>query len=110
MGAMQNNPEGSKKSSRKRGSVNNKHRLESFARASASSGADWGGCNPDKLQAVVVGITILGGAITLGLSRDMGAHSLTLLLDGGRETLWFNADADLNDELDEVAGKLEAMR
>lgn len=93
----------------KRGSVNNNNRLEAFASGSANAGADWGGCDPERLSSVVVKITGLGGAITFGLSRDGGAHSLTLMLDGSRETLWFNGGADLDDELKSVAEKLDAM-
>lgn len=94
---------------RGRGSVDNKSRLDAFRSAGPASGADWGGCDPRKLQAVIVAITALGGACTIGLSRNKGAHSLTLLLDEGRETLWFNRDADLDDELDEVRATIEAM-
>ena len=92
-----------------RGSTNNMSRLEAFAKASPSSGADWGGCTAVKIQAVVVAITELGGAVTIGLSRDMGAHSLTLLLDGSRETLWFNGNADLDEELDTVLATLATL-
>lgn len=94
---------------KQRGSVNNMRRLDTFAKATPSSGADWGGCNAEKLQGVIMQITRLGGACTFGMSRDQGAHSLTLMLDGQRETLWFNAGAVLDDELDDVMGKLEAM-
>lgn len=93
----------------KRGSVNNKNRLEAFSKKGSSSGADWGGCDSRKLQGVVTAITQLGGAVTIGLSRDMGAHCLTLLLDDGRETLWFNGDADLDEELQNVIGTLESL-
>lgn len=93
----------------KRGSTNNKGRLEAFGRSSPSSGGDWGGSDAGRIQAVIMGITQLGGAVTFGLSRDMGAHSLTLMLDGDRQTLWFNGDAELSEELDAVIGKLEAM-
>lgn len=92
-----------------RGSVKNQSRLDAFAKQKGSTQADWGGCSPATMQAVVVAITELGGAVTIGLSRDVGAHSLTLLLDGGRETLWFNGDADLDAELDKVLGTLLAM-
>lgn len=92
-----------------RGSVKNSKRLASFVAGKGRKEADWGGCYPEKLQAVVVKITAMGGALTIGLSRDQGAHSLTLMLDGDRETLWFNGAADLNDELDEVLAKLEAL-
>ncbi len=93
----------------KRGSVNNKKRLAAFGSGREEGSADWGTCDPTKLQAVIVLITSLGGATTLGLSRDGGAHSITLLLDGERETLWFNGNADLDEELDNVLGKLEAL-
>lgn len=93
----------------KRGSVNNPARLEAFAGRSGKGEADWGNCDAKRLQAVVVAITRLGGAVTIGLSRDQGAHSMTLLLDGGRETLWFNGNADLDEELLGVEGVLESM-
>lgn len=109
MGVAKNQKIEDNKRSSGRGSVNNKNRLEAFAKSSKSSGADWGTCDPRKLLGVVEAITRLGGAITIGLSRDMGAHSLTLLLDGSRETLWFNADADLDQEMQDVIGKLESL-
>lgn len=93
----------------KRGSTNNKSRLDAFKKGSGHTGADWGGCDPAKLQGVIVGITELGGAVIFGLSRDRGAHLLTLLLDEQKETLWFNGDAELSDELEHVMGTLEAM-
>ena len=110
MGLEKNKAQESKARNGKRGSTNNKNRLDAFARAKVSAGADWGGCDAATLQACVVAITELGGAITIGLSRDMGAHSLTLLLDGGRETLWFNGSADLDAELNIILATLEALR
>lgn len=109
MGAYQNNVE--KKGTRKknRGSVRNADRLAAFAKGGGKGGAGWGDCDASWLQAVVVGITSLGGAVTFGLSRDMGAHSLTLLLDGGRETMWYNGDADIDGELESVANTLATM-
>lgn len=110
MGAMQNSERVPGKKGRSgRGSVKNSSRLDAFAQRSGRGSAEWSTCDPELLQAVVVAITNLGGATTLGLSRDQGAHSLTLLLDGKRETLWFNGNADLDENLREVLGKLEAM-
>ena len=109
MGAMQNNEQKGKKGKGTRGSVRNADRLAAFGKGKKAGGADWGGCNPDRLQAVLVAITMLGGAVTFGLSRDQGAHSLTLLLDDSRTTLWFNGDDDLDDKLDEVVATLEAI-
>ncbi len=93
----------------KRGSTNNQSRLEAFGRGSGTTAGDWGGCDAGRMQAVVVGITGLGGAVTFGLSRNGGAHSVTLMLDGERQSLWFNGDADLTEELRLIIDKLEAM-
>jgi hypothetical protein len=57
----------------------------------------------------VQAITSRGGACTFGLSRDGGAHSLTLMLNQERETLWFNGDADLDVELEQVWQTLETL-
>lgn len=92
-----------------RGSTRNTDRLAAFARGGGNGSAGWHTCDPARLQAVVVAITELGGAITLGLSRDLGAHSLTLLLDGNRSTLWFNGGADLDEKLQEVEATLEEI-
>lgn len=92
-----------------RGSTRNVDRLSAFAGRDGTGEADWGSCDPARLQTVVVGITAMGGAVTFGLSRDLGAHSLTLLLDGNRQTLWFNGNSDLNEELDGVAAVLQTM-
>ncbi len=109
MGAYQNNQKQKGKSSKSRGSVRNADRLQAFAQGDRAGGADWGGCDSKWLHAVVLNITKLGGAVTFGLSRDSGSYSLTLLLDDTRKTLWFNGDADLDEELQQVVGTLEAM-
>ncbi len=92
-----------------RGSTRNVDRLAAFSSGGGKGSADWGSCDAARLQAVVVKITSLGGAVTFGLSRDLGAHSATLLLDGNRTTLWFNGNADLDEELDGVAATLATL-
>jgi len=109
MGAMQNNQGKSKGKRSHRGSVNNKRRLDAFASKDITGRASWGECSSDILLGVVGQITDMGGAITISLSRDKGAHSLTLMLDDERETLWFNREADLDMELGLVAAKLASM-
>ncbi len=93
----------------KRGSVNNKGRLAAFKKADRGRSADWGGCSELLVHSVVVKITTLGGAVMFGVSRDGGGHSLTLMLDGGKEVLWFNGNADLDEALQEVIETLESM-
>ncbi len=109
MGLAKNQKQEARSSNGGRGSTNNKDRLAAFAGGRGEGGADWGGCNPDKLQSVVSAITALGGAVTFGLSRDQGAHSLTLMLDNSRKSLWYNGDADLDAELDAVLGTLSQL-
>ncbi len=110
MGAMQNNgKQATKQGKSGRGSVKNAARLDAFAARAGHGSADWGACDPARLQDIVVAITRMGGAVTIGLSRDGGAHSLTLLLDGRRVTTWFNGAADLDQELLDVLGTLDAM-
>jgi len=109
MGLEKNRIHEAKRNGSTRGSVRNEDRLEAFAAGSNVAGADWGGSDPGRLQGVIVQITELGGAVTIGLSRDKGSHMLTLLLGSSRQTLWFNGDADLDEKLDEVAAKLASM-
>ncbi len=96
-------------SSSKRGSVNNRSRLEAFTNRTKKGSAEWGSCDAILIQEVITGITALGGAVTFGLSRNDGAHSLTLLLDDSRETMWFNGDATLDEELDAVLQTIAAI-
>lgn len=109
MGAYQNNPKAKSKKSSKRGQVKNDSRLDAFASGASAGGAEWDTCDAKLLQAVVCGITAMGGAVTFGLSRDQGAHSVTLLLDSSRQTLWFNGDADLDEALQKVIDTLAQM-
>lgn len=110
MGAHHNDGRGNQKTGgSRRGSVKNAARLEAFAGRAGRGNAEWTSCDPERLQAVVGKITAMGGAVTIGLSRDQGAHFLTLLLDDEKQTLWFNGDADLNTELDAVDAILDNM-
>ncbi len=97
------------KKKKSRGSVRNADRLEAFTRGKNGHKADWAGCDPERVFAVMVGITEKGGAVTFGTSRDQGSYSLTLMLGKERETLWFNGDADLDAELTAVVDTLSQI-
>lgn len=109
MGAYQNNGTITQKGKTTRGSVNNHSRLDAFAKGSSTSFADWSTCEPEWVLSAIHQITQLGGAIVFGLSRDAGAHSVTLMLDERRETLWFNGDADLSAAMEDVCAKLASI-
>lgn len=82
--------------------------LEAFGEESQTSGADWSACDAELLKEVVVLITDLGGAVIVGMSKDMSSHSLTLMLDKVRKSVWLAGDADLNEGLQDVIGKLSS--
>lgn len=95
----------------KRGSTNNSKRLDSLRKkANNHVGADWGNATPEAILGIVVAAQNIGGAVTFGLSRDGGAYMVTILLDGDRETLWFNGEADLAAELFDLYQTLVTLR
>lgn len=89
-----------------RGSVNNQSRLAAFGKAATEviGRADWGGCDPRWLAAVVVAAAGAGMEVAFSYSKDGGAHGLSLYDYATQERvrLWFNGDADLNTELEKV--------
>ncbi len=109
MGATQSNAKYGGKRQSSRGSVDNKSRLDAFTRGRSKGSADWETCEAEQLKAVVTRITQMGGAVTFGLSRDEGAHMVTLLLDDSKATMWYNGDADLSESLQEVLNTLKAI-
>lgn len=92
------------KSGSKRGSVNNEGRLKKLLNKTGNGGgkADWTGADPRWVAAVVTAVTGQGGAVSFGYSRDGGAYSVGVFLDGDRETLWINGSAEINDELEAI--------
>ncbi len=93
----------------KRGRVNNKGRLAAFKKKEQVGDASWATCSAEWMYTVVVGMTRMSGAVMFGVSRDGGAHSLTLFLDKDKTTLWFNGDADLDEALEEVVQTIDEM-
>lgn len=103
MGARQSNEKYGSGNKKTRGTVNNASRLDAFSGGDKGSLADWSSCDPAGVLGVIHKITQLGGAVIFGLSRDGGAHSVTLMLDDKRETLWYNGDADLSEAMEAVS-------
>lgn len=101
----------SKGATKGRGRTNNAARLEAFGKPSSPHyAADWGGCDPRWVAAIVTLVTSIGGAAMFGRSRDGGAYLLVLYLDGDKRSLWFNGDCDLDAELEGVYAVLETLR
>lgn len=98
------------KKAKGRGSVNNASRLAAFGSTEEKrvGGADWGGCDPRWLSAVIVAAASQGMEVAFSYSKDGGAHGLSLYDygSGERVRLWFNGDAALDQELEQVYAKL----
>jgi len=93
-----------KRKTKKRGSVDNAGRLKRILAGTGqqSGKADWSGADPRWLAAIIHVVTRVGGAVSFGYSRDGGAYSVSVMLDGERETLWFNGGVDIDAELEGV--------
>lgn len=109
MGSTAQDLKNLKKNGKGRGSVKNSERLSALFTGGGKGMADWDTVNPAWLHAVVVRMSRIGGAATFGVSRDGGAYMLTLLLDGDRQVLWFNGDADVNAELENACYLIDTL-
>jgi hypothetical protein len=107
MGATASNARSSSKSrSRKRGSVDNASRLAGIQvqENEGSGSASWERADPRWVAGVVVHCTLHGMEISFLISKTGAAHGLKLyeFETGERRTLWFNQDADLDVELEQL--------
>lgn len=98
-----------KNAKKKRGTTDNVGRLKKLLAGTGqqTGKADWSAADPRWVAGVVHVVTRVGGAVSFGYSRDMGAYSLSIMLDGDRETLWFNGGADIDAELEAVYATFE---
>ncbi len=63
---------------------------------------DWGEADTVLIAGVVVSVTRLGGLASFGYTRDGGAATLTLFLDGDRTTVYIKPSEDLDARLAQV--------
>lgn len=68
-------------------------------RRQKSTEADWGGTDADTLRRLIEAVTLDGGAIRFGYSRDGGAYSLGIYGDGKPFTEFCPGDNEVNDWL-----------
>lgn len=96
---------------KKRGSVNNASRLAAFGATTEKpqGNADWGSADPRWIAAVVVAATLARMEVSFAITKDGGAHGMKLYdyATGERVQLWFNGDANLDQELEQVWQKLQ---
>lgn len=72
-----------------------RRRRERKSRESSAGGADWGNINPQLLAAVIAAVTVGGGAIRFGYTRDGGAYSVGLYGSGEPSTDYIRPNEDI---------------
>lgn len=108
MGAMQNNLKIPGGNNSKRGKTKNLDRLKALTKGPAGGAATWRMADPKLVHAVIVAIADMGGAVLFGHSMDGGSYSMSLYLNKDKTTIWFNGDAELDEELQVVIDELNA--
>lgn len=82
----------------------NGRRLEGLRRRATRRTLSWSLVPAQDLGALVHRATSWGAALLFGLTRDGGALTLTVYLDGDREVLYINDEEMIDETLDTVWG------
>lgn len=85
-------------------------RKRGFTAKQTKGAADWGSCDPEKLQAAVVAAGNIGGALRFGYTSDGGAYSIGIYGDGDPYTHYVRPDEDIDGTLRDLAEYFEALR
>lgn len=98
------------KTSKKRGKTDVTRSLAGLGSGKGTTGgADYAEADFSWLAGVIIEATRRGGAASFGLSRDKGAYSVTIFLDGDRKTVWISGGDDLNAELEKIVHFLASL-
>jgi len=68
-----------------------------------ASVCDWASADPERIIALITTVTAQNGLCSFGYTRDAGAYTVTVILDGERYTDYCRPTEDVN-------GFLEALR
>lgn len=88
-------------------SKSSKKPVETRRRRKNDTVADWGGVDPDTLRKVIETVTLGGGAIRFGYTRDGGAYSLGIYGDGKPFTEFLPGNQDVDEWLDGIIADYE---
>lgn len=98
------------KKGKSRGGTAAASRLAGLGKQSQATGsADWSAAESGMLARIIVEVTCRGGLVSFGMSRDQGAHMITILMDNDKRTLWISGSDDLDLELEKIVALLEIM-
>lgn len=93
-----------KKKGKSRGAVNVGGALAGLGQAGTrgNAAADWRTVDFTWLAGVVIETTSRGGMVSFGLSRDRGAYSINIFLEGDSRKIWVSSEEDINAKLEEI--------
>lgn len=63
---------------------------------------DWGTADPQRIVALISAVTVQNGLCSFGYTRDAGAYTVTVILDGERFTDYCRPTEDLDSFLDQL--------
>jgi hypothetical protein len=61
---------------------------------------DWGSVDAERIVALIAAVTRLNGLCSFGYTRDGGSYTITVILDGDKETDYIRPTEDINAALD----------
>lgn len=67
-----------------------------------ASVADWGAADPGRIVSLISTVTAQNGLCSFGYTRDLGAYTLTVILDGERYTDYCRPTEDIDSFLDNL--------
>jgi len=67
-----------------------------------NSVCDWANADPQRIVALIQAVTAQNGLCSFGYTRDAGAYTLTVILDGERYTDYCRPTEDVDSFLDDL--------
>jgi len=90
--------------SRTRGTSNSIQQRREERRRNRGQAAvcDWGAADPTRIVALISTITVQNGLCSFGYTRDAGAYTVTIIMDGERYTDYCRPTEDVDSFLDNL--------
>lgn len=77
-----------------------KRRAERRAARGTSVPAEWGNVDAERILALIAAVTSQGGLCSFGYTRDGGAFTITVIIEGDKQTDYIRPTEDVNSVLD----------
>lgn len=74
-----------------------------------STEVDWGDAMPELVSALVCSVTRAGGLVSFGRARNLGALSVTVMVDNDRKTIWVNPNENIDEVIEKCVHYFDAL-